>query len=253
MNLRKIAIAASLISLVGGTVIGCSNGSENGTASNPDPNAAGNTATNTSAQSQPGSGDGKLRSVAFTAGDLSNPFFVLMGQEIEATAKKIGGNDVRTTVVSSAYDLNQQANQIENFTASNTDIIILNAADKSGIKPAVEKAKEAGRIVIAVDTGAEGGVDATVTTNNVQAGEVGCQYIADRLKGKGSVVILNGPQVDSVIQRVSGCEKVLARTYALTQNTKYAQFENHIYRRGTALLCPYNAGLCIIKERLIKA
>ncbi|MBX9256824.1 ABC transporter substrate-binding protein [Desmonostoc muscorum CCALA 125] len=211
MNLRKIAIAASLISLVGGTVIGCSKGSENGTATNPDTNAAGNTATNTSAQSNAGSKDGKLRSVAFTAGDLSNPFFVLMGQEIEATAKKIGGNDVRTTVVSSAYDLNQQANQIENFTASNTDIIILNAADKSGIKPAVEKAKEAGRIVIAVDTGAEGGVDATVTTNNVQAGEVGCQYIADRLKGKGSVVILNGPQVDSVIQRVSGCEKVLAK------------------------------------------
>ncbi|PHJ53922.1 transcriptional regulator [Nostoc linckia z18] len=212
MNLKNIGIAVSLISLVGGSVIGCSNNSENGnTASNPDANAAGNTATNTSAQSKPGSADGKLRSVAFTAGDLSNPFFVLMGQEIEATAKKIGGNDVRTTVVSSAYDLNQQANQIENFTASNTDIIILNAADKSGIKPAVEKAKEAGRIVIAVDTGAEGGVDATVTTNNVQAGEVACKYIADRLKGKGNVVIVNGPQVDSVIQRVNGCQNVLAK------------------------------------------
>ena len=87
----------------------------------------------------------------------------------------------------------------------------MNAADKSGIKPIVEKAKLAGRIVIAVDTGAEGGVDATITTNNVQAGEVSCKYIADRLKGKGNVVIVNGPPVDSVIQRVSGCENVLSK------------------------------------------
>jgi ribose transport system substrate-binding protein len=208
MNVKKIAIAASILGVISGSLVGCTNGSpDNNTATNTDTKPA----TNTSAETKTATGNGKLRSVAFTVGDLSNPFFVLMGQATEAEAKKIGGKDVNVTVVSSAYDLNQQANQIENFTASNTDIIIVNAADKSGIKPAIEKAKQAGRIVIAVDTGAEGGVDATITTNNVQAGEVSCKYIADRLKGKGSVVIVNGPPVDSVIQRVSGCENVLAK------------------------------------------
>ncbi|MEH2204653.1 MAG: ABC transporter substrate-binding protein [Nostoc sp.] len=208
MNVKKIAIAASLLGIISGSLVGCTNAS-------PDSNTATNTdtkpVTNTSAETKTATGKGKLKSVAFTVGDLSNPFFVLMGQATEAEAKKIGGKDVNVTVVSSAYDLNQQANQIENFTASNTDIIIVNAADKSGIKPAIEKAKQAGRIVIAVDTGAEGGVDATITTNNVQAGEVSCKYIADRLKGKGNVVIVNGPPVDSVIQRVSGCENVLSK------------------------------------------
>ncbi len=208
MNVKKIAIAASLLGIISGSLIGCTNGSPDGnTATNTDTKPA----TNTSAETQTATGNGKLKSVAFTVGDLSNPFFVLMGQATEAEAKKIGGKDVNVTVVSSAYDLNQQANQIENFTASNTDIIIVNAADKSGIKPAIEKAKQAGRIVIAVDTGAEGGVDATITTNNVQAGEVSCKYIADRLKGKGNVVIVNGPPVDSVIQRVTGCENVLSK------------------------------------------
>ncbi|MEH2353725.1 ABC transporter substrate-binding protein [Nostoc sp.] len=208
MNVKKITIAASLIGIISGSLIGCTNGSPDGnTATNTDTKPA----TNTSAETQTATGNGKLKSVAFTVGDLSNPFFVLMGQATEAEAKKIGGKDVNVTVVSSAYDLNQQANQIENFTASNTDIIIVNAADKSGIKPAIEKAKQAGRIVIAVDTGAEGGVDATITTNNVQAGEVSCKYIADRLKGKGNVVIVNGPPVDSVTQRVSGCENVLSK------------------------------------------
>ncbi|MEH2191427.1 MAG: ABC transporter substrate-binding protein [Nostoc sp.] len=201
-------IAASILSIISGGVVGCTNASpDNNTATNTDTKPA----TNTSAETKTATGNSKLRSVAFTVGDLSNPFFVLMGQATEAEAKKIGGKDVNVTVVSSAYDLNQQSNQIENFTASNTDIIIVNAADKSGIKPAIEKAKLAGRIVIAVDTGAEGGVDATITTNNVQAGEVSCKYIADRLKGKGNVVIVNGPPVDSVVQRVSGCESVLSK------------------------------------------
>nr|WP_235526395.1 substrate-binding domain-containing protein [Nostoc piscinale] len=107
--------------------------------------------------------------------------------------------------------MNQQFNQIENFVAANTDMIILNAADSKGIRPAVEQARKAGKIVIAVDTGVDAEVDATVTTNNLQAGEISCQYIADRLKGKGNVVIVNGPPVASVIQRVDGCLKVLAK------------------------------------------
>ena len=38
-----------------------------------------------------------------------------------------------------------------------------------------------------------------MTTNNVQAGEISCQYIVDKLGGKGDVIIENGPQVSAVI------------------------------------------------------
>ncbi|MBD0261991.1 MAG: ABC transporter substrate-binding protein, partial [Tolypothrix sp. Co-bin9] len=200
MNVNKIAIVASILGIVSGAVVGCTNTSPYS-----------NTAINTVAQSKDGNRDVKLRSVGVTVGDLSNPFFVVMAQGAEKEAKKIGGDDVRVTVVSSGYDLNQQFNQIENFVAANTDVIILNAADSKGIRPAVDKARQAGKVVIAVDTGVEAKVDATVTTDNVQAGEVGCQYIADRLKGKGNMVIVNGPPVTSVIQRVNGCEKVLSK------------------------------------------
>ncbi|BBD68167.1 periplasmic binding protein/LacI transcriptional regulator [Nostoc commune NIES-4072] len=206
MNMKRILLIAGILGLA---VVGCTNGAQN---DNSAINTTGtNTAINTSAETKTVTGNRKLRAVGFTVGDLSNPFFVVMGQAVEAEAKRIGGKDVTVIVASSAYDLNQQANQIENFTAANADIIVLNAADKRGIRPIVENAKRAGRIVIAVDTGAEGGVDATITTNNVQAGEVSCKYIADRLKGKGNVVIVNGPPVDSVIQRITGCENVLSK------------------------------------------
>lgn len=199
MNVKRVAIAAGALSFASSLLVACSP-----TTSNSRLAIEGN-------QGNPSNEAVKLKSVAVTVGDLSNPFFVLMGRGAEAEAKKIGGPEVRVTVVSSGYDLNQQFNQIENFIASNTDVIILNAGDSKGIAPAVEKAKQAGIAVIAVDTGAGGGVDATVTSNNVQAGQVSCQYIADRLKGKGNIVIVNGPPVNSVFERVDGCEEVLAK------------------------------------------
>jgi ribose transport system substrate-binding protein len=212
MNARRIAIISSILSIVSGTLVGCTNSSDNGnTATKTETNVAINTAANTVTQSKDNNQNIKLQSVGVTVGDLSNPFFVLMGRGAEKEAKKIGGDDVNVTVVSSGYDLNQQFNQIENFVAADTDIIILNAADSQAIRPAVDQARRAGTVVIAVDTAVDAEVDATVTTNNVQAGEVSCQYIADRLKGKGNLVIVNGPPVTSVIERVNGCEKVLSK------------------------------------------
>ncbi len=50
----------------------------------------------------------------------------------------------------------------------------------------------------------KGGVDATVTSNNKQAGQLDGKYVADRLKGKGQIVIVNGPPVTAVTDRVAG-------------------------------------------------
>jgi ribose transport system substrate-binding protein len=108
------------------------------------------------------------------------------------------------TAESSNYDVNNQTNQVDNFISSGVNLILLNAADSKGIAPAVMRAKAAGITVVAVDVAAEGGVDATVTSNNKQAGELDGKYVADRLKGKGQVVIVNGPPVSAVTDRVAG-------------------------------------------------
>jgi ribose transport system substrate-binding protein len=197
MNVKRVAIAISLAGLVGSALVACTD---------QPPGSQSNQSNGT----QEG-GSTELTSVGVTVGDLGNPFFVQVGEGAEAGAKQIGGDDVETTVVSSGYDLNQQLNQIENFVSSGVDLILLNAADSEGIAPAVIQAKQAGATVVAVDVAAEGGVDATVTSNNVQAGELACQYIADRLEGQGNIVIINGPPVSAVIDRVNGCTDVLAK------------------------------------------
>jgi len=153
-----------------------------------------------------------LRSVAITVGDLGNPFFVQIAKGAEAKARELGGAGVKITAVSSGYDLNQQTNQMEDFIAAKVDLIVLNAADTKGIAPAVRKARAAGIVVVAVDVAAEGGVNATVMSDNVQAGRVAAEYLVKRLNGKGSVVIINGPPVSAVADRVSGAEAVFRAT-----------------------------------------
>jgi ribose transport system substrate-binding protein len=154
--------------------------------------------------------DKELKAVGITLGDLGNPFFVQIVNGATAAAKKINPN-VKITALSSNYDVNNQTNQMDNFITSRVDLILLNAADSRGIAPAVRRAKEAGIVVVAVDVGAEGGVDVTVMSDNRQAGELGAQYIVDRLKGKGQIVLVNGPPVTSVKDRVAGALDVFKK------------------------------------------
>jgi ribose transport system substrate-binding protein len=151
----------------------------------------------------------ELKSVGVTLGSLGNPFFVTLAKGAEAKAKEINPS-VKVTATSADYDLNKQFNQIDNFIASGANLILLNAADPKAIISAVKRAQQAGIVVVAVDVAAAG-ADATVQTNNVQAGEISCQYLADKIGGKGNVIIENGPQVSAVIDRVNGCKSVLKK------------------------------------------
>ena len=150
----------------------------------------------------------ELGAIGITLGSMGNPFFVALAKGAEAKAKEINPN-VDVLALSADYDLNKQFNQIDNFIASGVDLILLNASDARAIEPAVKRAQAAGIVVVAVDVAAAG-ADATVQTNNVQAGEIACQYIADKLGGEGQVIIQNGPQVSAVIDRVDGCKAVFA-------------------------------------------
>lgn len=203
--MKKSAIALGLIGLLGSVLASCQGGTGTGTQTQTGQDTGAGSGGQTSGQ------DSAIKGVGVTVGDLGNPFFVQIGRGAESGVKKVVGDNVRTTVVSSGYDLNQQINQMENFVASGANLILLNAADSKGIAPAVAQAKQAGATVVAVDVAAEGGVDATVTSNNVQAGELSCQYIAQRLNGTGNVVIINGPPVSAVADRVTGCKNVLAK------------------------------------------
>ena len=149
-----------------------------------------------------------LKAVGITVGSLGNPYFVMVGKGATEAVHQINPQ-AKVTVSSADYDLNKQFTHIDNFIAAGVDLILVNAADPRAIAPAIKRAQAAGITVIGVDVAAAG-ADATVQTNNTQAGEIACKFMADAIGGKGNVVIENGPQVSAVIDRVNGCKKVLS-------------------------------------------
>ncbi len=63
----------------------------------------------------------ELKAIGVTVGDLANPFFVQITKGAELEARKLAGDNVKVTLVSSGYDLGQQVAQIDNFIAAKVD------------------------------------------------------------------------------------------------------------------------------------
>lgn len=153
----------------------------------------------------------ELTSVGVTVVDLGNPFFGAIAKSIEAAVEDVAGPDAKVLVVSGDYDLGKQSSQFDNFIQAGVDLIIVSAVDSQAIGAAVKRAEAAGIPVVAIDNTADG-AQATITTDNVTAGRQACAYIAEKLGGKGNLIIVNGPPVSGVIDRVNGCKEVLAAT-----------------------------------------
>lgn len=147
--------------------------------------------------------------VGLVVGDIGNPFFETLGRRVEeAVAQRFSGA-ARVTVWSSGYDLERQIAQIRQMVADGTQLLIVNAVDTEGIGPAIDLAKQAGVVVVAIDVEARG-AQATVVSDNRGAGRMACEFLAKRLGGAGNVLIMNGPPTSSVTQRVEGCHEALS-------------------------------------------
>jgi fructose transport system substrate-binding protein len=111
-----------------------------------------------------------------------NPFFVKMREGATAKAAELGVN-LSTYAGKIDGDHETQVQAIETCIVSGAKGILLTASDTKAIVPAVAKAREAGLLVIALDTPLEpiDSADATFATDNFKAGELIGQWAAATL------------------------------------------------------------------------
>ncbi|MFE3401601.1 substrate-binding domain-containing protein [Streptomyces anulatus] len=133
---------------------------------------------------------GGTKKVGMSLSTLNNPFFVQMKEGAQAEAEKAG---IDLTVTDAQNDASQQANQLQNFTSSGVSSIIVNPVDSDAVGPGVRSANKADIPVIAADRGVNKAETATlVASDNVAGGKLAADALADKLGGKGSIVILQG-------------------------------------------------------------
>ncbi|MEY9812199.1 ABC transporter permease/substrate-binding protein [Streptomyces albogriseolus] len=128
--------------------------------------------------------------IGLSLSTLNNPFFVQIRDGAEEEAKKLG---VDLTVTDAQNDASQQANQLQNFTSGSLSAVVVNPVDSDAAGPSVRGANQAGIPVIAVDRGVnEADTSALVASDNVEGGALGAKALAEKLGGKGTIVILQG-------------------------------------------------------------
>ncbi|MCZ0206463.1 ABC transporter permease/substrate-binding protein [Streptomyces achromogenes] len=139
---------------------------------------------------------------------LNNPFFVQIRSGAQAEAKKLG---VDLTVTDAQNDASQQANQLQNFTSTSLDGIIVNPVDSDAAGNSVKAAGKADIPVVAVDRGVNHASVATlVASDNVAGGELAAKTVAEKLGGTGKIVILQGQAGTSAArERAAGFAKGL--------------------------------------------
>ncbi|MFE9673452.1 substrate-binding domain-containing protein [Streptomyces sp. NPDC006259] len=146
--------------------------------------------------------------VGLALSTLNNPFFVQIQSGARAEAKRLG---VDLTVTDAQNDASQQANQLQNFTSSGYDSIIVNPVDSDAAGPAVRAADKARIPVVAVDRGVnKATTDTLVASDNVAGGELAARTVAEKLGGTGRIVILQGQAGTSAArERAEGFAKGL--------------------------------------------
>ncbi|WP_123043303.1 ABC transporter substrate-binding protein [Cohnella candidum] len=176
--------------------------------SSPSPSASQSSQPAASESAKPSEEPAKKLKIGLTVPNLSNPFFVAMSKGAQEVAAKY---NAEVTVVAADQDLAKQTQQIEDFITQKVDLILLSPFDSKGIAGAVQQAKAANIPVVALDGSAEGGIDSVVMTDNVEAGRLVGEYLAKRLNGKGNIVVIDGPPVSAVTDRIKGFNEVLAK------------------------------------------
>jgi ribose transport system substrate-binding protein len=96
-------------------------------------------------------------------------------------------------VYATANEPGKQTSDIEDMMTQNVNGLVILATESAPITPVAKKAKDRGIFLVSVDRGfTEPVADVFIEGDNTAFGTKSAQYIADRLQGKGKIVILRG-------------------------------------------------------------
>jgi inositol transport system substrate-binding protein len=129
-------------------------------------------------------------------------------------------------------DVVKQLSQVENFISQKVDAIVVNPVDTAATKKITDAAVKAGIPLVYVnrrpdDLNLPKGV-VTVASNDLEAGEMQMQYLADKMGGKGNIVILLGDLANNSTQnRTKGIKEVLTKY----PNIKITQEQSGVWLR----------------------
>ena len=160
-----------------------------------------------------GAGDNAANSdttrIGVTVYDMSS--FITAGKEGMDTYAK--ANNIELVWNSANNDVSTQASQVDSLINQGVAAIIVVPAQADSLAPQIAAAKSKGIPLLAVNAALDSpDLAGNVQPDDVAAGAQEMQMMADRLGGRGNIVVLQGPLGQSgELDRSKGIEQVLAK------------------------------------------
>ena len=129
----------------------------------------------------------------------TNPFFVKMKEGANSAAKELGA-DVQSFAGEKDGDNETQVQAVENLISLGAKGFMITPNDSKAIVPSLDKARQAGLLVIALDTPTEPAeaADATFATDNFQAGVLIGQWAKAKFAEKPAKIAMLDLNPDGV-------------------------------------------------------
>jgi ribose transport system substrate-binding protein len=141
---------------------------------------------------------------------MQDDFYITLAQGLQDAAASHQELQLKVQIRNSDFKLGRQLGDIDDFMQQGIDVLIVSPTGPSAICPTLEEVSRKGIPVITVDIKSTCPLVKThVMSDDVQAGRVAGQFVADQLSGSGSVAIVTHPIYSSGINRVIGFRQVL--------------------------------------------
>ncbi len=145
--------------------------------------------------------------VGVTMLSMQNEFIVNVNDEMTRKAQEAG---IELITVDAERSALKQVEQVESFIAQKVDAIIMNPCEVEASSPAVAKALAAKIPIINVNSETSAKPSAFVGSDDVESARIAMKYIAERLGGKGNIVMMDGYMGQAAqLKREQGAREIL--------------------------------------------
>lgn len=184
---------------------------DTGKAADTENNAGGENAETAETTKTAEAETAETKKIAMIYQDLSTEFNIYFQDVLTARAEELG---IELVEFDGQGETDRQLNQCENAIEQGVDALLFIPVDKSGCVPIIEKCNEAGIPVIGCNNITDNITDATayVGANDIEAGTMEMEYMAELMGGKGNICIVHGPYGHSAeVARQEGIMQVLKK------------------------------------------
>ncbi len=138
----------------------------------------------------------------------NNPYFDVLNESIEEVVESNG--DILLSR-NPCQDQEKQNEQIQEMIDEGMKVLFLNPVDKDEVLPALKACKEAGVVIIDIDTMVQNieYITASIETDNYQAGVLCAQDMMKRLD-QAKIVVIDNPIQASISNRIQGFKDTIA-------------------------------------------